>query len=42
VEILEGPAMPDYIHIVLRIPPKFSVVMVVGYLKVKKKRVRLF
>jgi len=42
VEILEGPTMPDHIHIVLRIPPKFSVAMIAGYLKVKKKRVRLF
>jgi len=33
VEIIEGHAMPDPIHMVLSIPPKFSVAMVVGYLK---------
>ena len=33
VEIMEGHAMPDHIHLVLRIPPKFSVALVVGYLK---------
>lgn len=27
--------MPDHIHRVLRIPPKFSVALVVGYLKGK-------
>ena len=30
VEIIEGHAMPDHIHLVLSIPPKFSVAMVVG------------
>ena len=35
VEILEGNALPDHIHMVLSIPPKYSVVMVVGYLKGK-------
>ena len=35
VEIMEGHAMPDHIHLVLRIPPKFSVALVVGYLKGK-------
>jgi len=35
VEILEGQAMPDHILLVLRIPPKFSVALVVGYLKGK-------
>jgi len=35
VEILEGHAMPDHIHLVLRIPPKFSVALVVGYLQGK-------
>ena len=35
VEILEGHAMPDHIHLVLRIPPKFSVALVVEYLKGK-------
>jgi putative transposase len=35
VEILEWNAMPDHIHMVLSIPPKYSVAMVVGYLKGK-------
>jgi putative transposase len=35
VGILEGNAMLDHIHIVLSIPPKYSVAMVVGYLKGK-------
>ena len=35
VELMEGHAMPDHIHLVLRIPPKFSVALVVGYLKGK-------
>ena len=35
VEIMEGHAMPDHIHLVLRIPPKLSVALVVGYLKGK-------
>jgi len=35
VEIIEWHAMPDPIHMVLSIPPKFGVAMVVGYLKGK-------
>ena len=35
VDIVEGHAVPDHIHLVLSIPPKFSVAMVVGYLKGK-------
>jgi putative transposase len=35
VELVEGHAMPDHIHLVLSIPPKHSVAMVVGYLKGK-------
>ena len=35
VEIVEGHTMPDHIHLVLNIPPKYSVAMVVGYLKGK-------
>ncbi len=35
VEMLEGKALPDHIHMVLSIPPKYSVAMVVGYLKGK-------
>ena len=35
VELVEGNAMPDHIHMVLRIPPKYSVAMTLGYLKGK-------
>ena len=31
----EGHAMPDYIHMLLSIPPRYSVAMTVGYLKGK-------
>ena len=35
VELIEGHACPDHIHLVLSVPPKFSIAMVVGYLKGK-------
>ena len=35
VEILEGHMMPDHIHLLLSIPPKYSVSEVMGYLKGK-------
>ena len=35
VELLEGHAMSDHIHVVLSIPPKFSVSQVIGFLKGK-------
>ena len=35
VELLEGKAMADHIHLCLSIPPKYSVSHVVGYLKGK-------
>jgi len=35
VTLLEGHAMADHIHMCVSIPPKFSVAMVVGYLKGK-------
>jgi putative transposase len=35
VELLEGKAMPDHIHMLLRIPPRDSVAMTLGYLKGK-------
>lgn len=34
-EILEGHALPDHIHLVLKIPPKYAVSYVVGFLKGK-------
>ena len=35
VEIIEGKAMGDHIHLLLSIPPKYSVSNVMGYLKGK-------
>ena len=35
VEILEGHMMPDHIHLLLSIPPKYSVSSFLGYLKGK-------
>ena len=35
VEILEGHAMIDHIHLCLSVPPKYSVSMIIGYLKGK-------
>lgn len=35
VEIIEGHAMPDHIHLLLSIPPKYSVAQIMGYLKGK-------
>jgi putative transposase len=35
VELLEGHAMADHVHVVLSIPPKFSVARVIGFVKGK-------
>ena len=35
VELLEGNAMPDHIHLCLSIPPKYSVSNTIGFLKGK-------
>src|SRR5271157_3514088 len=35
VELLEGHAMPDHIHLCLSIPPKYSVAHTIGFLKGK-------
>ena len=35
VEIIEGHAMPDHIHLVLSVAPKYSIAMLIGYLKGK-------
>ena len=35
IEILEGHIMPDHVHLLLSIPPKYSVSSVMGYLKGK-------
>jgi REP-associated tyrosine transposase len=35
IELVEGKAMPDHVHMLLSVPPKYSLAMVVGYLKGK-------
>ena len=35
IELLEGHAMPDHVHLCVSIPPKFSVSHTVGFLKGK-------
>jgi putative transposase len=35
IELLEGRAMPDHVHMCLSIPPKYSVAYTVGFLKGK-------
>ena len=35
IELLEGHAMPDHIHLCLSIPPKYSVSNTVGFIKEK-------
>ena len=36
VEIIEANACPDHIHMLISIPPKYSVSQIMGYLKGKK------
>lgn len=35
VVLVEGKAMPDHIHMLLSVPPKYSIAMMMGYLKGK-------
>ena len=35
IGLLEGHAMPDHIHLLLSVPPKYSIANTVGYLKGK-------
>ena len=35
VEIIEAEACPDHIHMLVKIPPKYSIAEIVGYLKGK-------
>ena len=35
IEILEANACPDHIHMLISIPPKYSISQIVGYLKGK-------
>ena len=41
VELLEGKALRDHIHMLLMIPPKFSVANTIGFLK-GKSAIRIF
>ncbi len=34
-KIIEGHMLPDHVHMMIRIPPKYSVAQVVGYIKGK-------
>jgi putative transposase len=35
IELLEGKVMPDHVHMLLSVPPKYSVAHTIGYLKGK-------
>ena len=35
VDLLEGHAMPDHIHLCLSVPPRYSIAFVIGFLKGK-------
>ena len=35
IELLEGHAMPDHVHMCLSVPPKYSISMTIGYIKGK-------
>ena len=35
IELVEGKAMVDHIHMLLSVPPKYSIAMTIGYLKGK-------
>lgn len=35
IEIIEGHLMPDHVHMLVAIPPKYSVAQIMGYLKGK-------
>jgi putative transposase len=35
IELVEGKAMPDHVHMLLSVPPRYSIAVVVGYLKGK-------
>ena len=35
IDLVEGKAMPDHIHMLLSVPPKYSIAMTIGYLKGK-------
>ncbi len=35
IELVEGKALPDHIHLLLSVPPKYSIAMTIGFLKGK-------
>jgi putative transposase len=35
IDLLEGHAMPDHVHMCLSVPPKYSLSMTIGYIKGK-------
>ena len=35
IELLEGKAMPDHVHMLLSVPPRYSIAMAIGFLKGK-------
>ena len=35
IELIEGKAMPDHVHMLLSVPPRYSISMTIGYLKGK-------
>lgn len=35
IELLEGKTMPDHVHMLLSVPPRYSIAMTVGFLKGK-------
>ena len=37
IEIIEAEACPDHIHMLISVPPKYSISQIMGYLKGKKQ-----
>ena len=35
VELVEGHLCPDHVHMLLRVPPRYSIAMIIGFLKGK-------
>ena len=35
IQLLQGSAAPDHIHMLLSVPPRYSIAMTIGYLKGK-------
>ena len=35
IEIIEGNMMPDHVHMLVSIPPKYSISQIMGYIKEK-------